>query len=330
MSRPLSAPFVTLVVLLVVALALLAGCAALVETRAERREAAWEASHPPEGRFVTVEGRQVHVVEAGQPAGAAPAIVLIHGANGNLRDFTFGFAERLAPDWRVIAVDRPGLGWSESWGAADSDPRVQARILRQAVATLGVERPVVLGHSYGGAVAMVWALEAPEETAALVLLAGATQPWDGPLGAWYRLAATPLGRAGRSVIAGLAPEALAERTVGMIFEPDPVPSGYAAHFGLGLSMRRAQQRINARQVNALLGHVTEMQRDYADLMLPIEAVHGSADTIVGLEIHSARLAREVPGARLSVIEGGGHMPHHRHPEVVLAAIDRAARRAGLR
>ena len=66
------------------------------------------------------------------------------------------------------------------------------------------------------------------------------------------------------------------------------------------------------------------------LALPIELVHGDADTIVPLTIHSLPLSQRLPNAQLIVLPGVGHMPHHTHPEVVLAAIDRAAARAGLR
>ena len=319
---PQSTVFLLLALL---ALALgIAGCSRL----AESREQTWQDAYPPVGRLLDIDGRQVHVVEAGQAAGTAPDIVLIHGANGNLRDFTFDLVDRLAPDWRVIAVDRPGLGWSDSWGDDDSDPRFQARVLARAVAELGVEQPVVLGHSYGGAVALAWAMEA--EAAALVLLAPASHPWPGELGFWYRVNETALGGAGRVLLAALTPRPVADRVVATVFDPDPMPPGYAAHFGTGLSLRRASQEANNRQVNALFDHVSEMHRGYPALTLPIEIVHGTADTIVGLHLHSERLAAEVAAANLTVIEAGGHMPHHSHPEVVMDAIDRAARRAGLR
>lgn len=114
-----------------------------------------------------------------------------------------------------------------------------------------------------------------------------------------------------------------------LFAPDPVPDGLVAHFGPGLSMRRSSQANNTRQISALREHVTRMQPRYAGLTLPIELVHGDADVTVGLSIHSERLVREVASARLEVIEDGGHMPHHSHPETVVAAIGRAAWRAGL-
>lgn len=304
----------------------LAGCTALVDTRADRREAEWAAAFPPTGQFVTVEGRRVHVLEAGRARGTAPDLVLIHGANGNLRDFTFDLVARLAGDYRILAVDRPGLGWTDSFGEGDSDPRQQARILRAALDQLGLDHPIVVGHSYGGAVAMGWALNAKDRTGAVVLLAGATYPWDGDLGLWYRLNGTVLGRPGRAMASAFVPPSAVDNVLASVFAPAPLPDGFVAHFGAVLSLRRASQAANTRQVNALNDYLTAMQPDYSALALPIEIVHGDADTIVGLQIHSRRMAADLPNAHLTVIEGGGHMPQHSHPELVVAAIRRAQRR----
>lgn len=308
----------------------LAGAAGLVSARAGHREAAWMAAHPPKGELVDIEGKPLHLLRAGRPMDEAPAVVLIHGANGNLRDFTFDLIGRLESAFHVIALDRPGLGWSAGWGAADSDPALQARVMRQAVAALGVQRPVVVGHSYGGAVAMAWALQAEAETGAVVLLGGVTHPWDGHnLGRWYALNATPLARPARAMVSAFAPQRMVEATLASIFAPVPVPDGYAAHFGAGLALRRDSQETNTRQVNALLPFVRRMAPRYPALSLPIEALHGTDDTIVGIDIHTRRLERAVPSAHLTALDACGHMPHHSHPEATIAAIRRAARRAGL-
>jgi len=329
MSRFLSGPGLAAAAALSLTV-IVTGCGAFVDHRASTRETDWEARFPPEGRIVTLDGRGVHVFETGRPAGTAPDVVLIHGANGSMRDFTFDLAGRLAADYRVIAVDRPGHGWSDSWGEADTDPQAQARILRRALAAHRLDRPVVVGHSYGGAVAMGWALEAEAETGAVVLLAGATMPWPGDLGFLYRFLGSPAGFVGRGVIAGLVSERTARGVTSNIFAPDRAPRGYMDHFGPGMSMRRASQEANTRQVNALKDHVTRMAQDYPRLTLPIEALHGTADTIVGLRIHSERLSREVGSVNLTVLEGVGHMPHHARRDETLAAIARAATRAGLR
>ena len=103
--------------------------------------------------------------------GSGPDLVLIHGAGGNLREFTFDLAGQLTDRYRVIAFDRPGHGWTDrlpGYGGLGStkgeSPMEQAALLQKAAAKLGVQRPIVVGHSYGGAVALAWGLSQPEDT----------------------------------------------------------------------------------------------------------------------------------------------------------------------
>ena len=306
-----------------------------MDHRADRREVMAEAAHPPLGRLIEVEGQRVHALVSG----TGPDLVLIHGASGNLRDMAFDLVDRLDDRYRVIAFDRPGLGYSDPIDPAADDAfttradsvATQARLLQAAAAALGAEKPIVLGHSFGGAVAMAWALERPEAIAAVVDIAGATMPWETGLATLYKVNGSALG--GATVVpllTAFAPERLVDETVEAVFAPNPVPEGYADFVGAGLAVRRDSLRVNARQVNGLLPQVTAMRERYATLDLPVEIVHGVADTIVPLEVHSARLAELVPGANLTVLENVGHMPHHVVPDEGVAAIDRAAARAGLR
>ncbi len=285
-----------------------------------------EARNPPKGEILEVNGTRIHAVVEGE----GPAVILIHGASGNLRDFTFDLAPRLARRYRVIAFDRPGHGHSDALPEAAS-PGQQAALLDAAAAQLGVRRAVIVGHSYGGAVAMAWALERPGRVAAVVSLAGAVEPWEGELDPWYRVASSWLGGATVvPLVSAFAGPRQVRETVAEIFAPDPVPQGYIEHIDVGLSLRPEALRASARQVNTLKPHLIRMAPRYTSLGIPVEIVHGSADTTVGLEIHSRRLAQQVPGARLTVLDGVGHMPHHADPAATIAAIDRAALRAGLR
>jgi pimeloyl-ACP methyl ester carboxylesterase len=115
-----------------------------------------------------------------------------------------------------------------------------------------------------------------------------------------------------------------------IFAPQAMPDGYLAHVGPGLTLRTPVLRANARQINTLRPHVTAMAARYPGLAIPVEFVHGTKDSTVPLIVHSEPAADLIPGARLTVLDGVGHMPHHARPGAVVAAIDRAARRAGLR
>jgi len=280
---------------------------------------------PPEGQFVTLAGGRIHAVMRG----TGPDLVLIHGANGNARDFTLDLVGRMAQDFRVIALDRPGFGYSDAFEGPES-PQEQARILREATAELGVKTPIVLGHSYGGAVALAWALQGGDDVSALVLLAPASHPWPGDLGFWYRVTETGFGQnVLLPLVAHLAPRAAMERAVAGVFAPNNVPAGYLDHLGPDLTLNPDQLRLNARQINSLIDHVKAMAPEYPGLRLPIEVLHGTADKTVGMSIHSERLEAEVASVVLTRLNGVGHMPHHARPQAVADAIRRAATRAKL-
>lgn len=301
------------------ALALLAACSTALEDKMAF------AQTLPEGGFVDLPEGRIHAVIRGQ----GPDLVMIHGANGNTRDFTFDLVDRMAGEFRVIAFDRPGFGFSDAFGGPEH-PVTQADILREAALQLGVENPIILGHSYGGAVALAWALRAPDEVAGLTLIAPASHPWPGELGLWYRLSASALGQyLVLPLISHLTPRAAVERTLEGVFAPDPVPDGYLDHLGLDLTLGVQQLQLNAVQIDTLKRYVEAMSGGYPALTMPIEVVHGTADTTVGLQFHSERLEAEVESARLTRLEGVGHMPHHARPDDVTEAIRRTAQRAGL-
>jgi pimeloyl-ACP methyl ester carboxylesterase len=296
--------------------------------RASERARRAEAKYPPKGRFVTVDGRRVHA----DVDGAGPDLVLIHGANGNTRDWTFDVTPRLRDRYRIIAFDRPGLGYSDQVtdGFVDT-PAQQATQLQRAAAALGADRPIVVGHSYGGAIALSWALDHPGTLSALVLLGAASNPWPGGLGWLYAINSTRLG--GKTLvplIAAYATYGYAQRVLDRIFAPQDPPPGYDDYVGIGLVLRPDTLRANARQVNGLYPHIVAMAKRYGAIAVPTEIVHGTEDRVVPLSIHSEPLVRQIPGAVLTRLQGIGHMPHHSAPGDTDAAIDRAAQRAGLR
>ncbi|MCX8227352.1 MAG: alpha/beta hydrolase, partial [Sulfitobacter sp.] len=122
----------------------LAALAALVQWRAYQREVKANTEFPPIGELLDVDGTMVHALVQGE----GPDLVLIHGASGNLRDFTFGMVETLATRYRVILFDRPGLGSTDAlprnagaWNKTSASPAEQADLLQKAADQLGVSNP---------------------------------------------------------------------------------------------------------------------------------------------------------------------------------------------
>jgi pimeloyl-ACP methyl ester carboxylesterase len=292
------------------------GLAGVTHWRASSREAAAEAAFPPSGSFVTVDGKRLHY----EVKGEGPDLVMIHGASGSLRDLTFGLRDQLTDRFRVTVVDRPGLGHSDPLD--ETSLLAQARHIKAGVEQLGVKDPTVLGQSYGGSVALAWALDGGPR--ALVLVGSPSMPWPGKLDPWYRLTATWPGRhLAIPLAAAFVPQSYVSAATAAVFSPDPVPSGYEAHLGAALTLRRETLVANTSQINALRAELVTMEPRYPSLALPVELIHGTADTIVPLQIHSGPLSQLLPNATLTVIPGAGHMPHHTHADQVIQAIDRA-------
>lgn len=285
-----------------------------------------ERRHPPLGRFVEIEGGRMHVLELGAQHDGVP-IVLLHGASGNLNDMRIGLGERLARDHRVILIDRPGHGWSgRSGGDEDAFPSRQAALIAQTLDALGVQRAVVIGHSFAGAIVTAFALTFPQRVAGLVLLAPATHPWPGGIAWVYTLASTPVigPLFARTIVlpAGLLFLDAGSRSV---FAPQPMPEGYVERSALALLLRPSTFVANARDVARLMESVVRQSPRYGEITAPTVIITGDRDTIVSPEIHSRALATTLPNAKLIVLPGVGHAVQHVAADLVIAETERLIR-----
>ena len=155
---------------------------------AKIREARIEARYPPIGQTVQVNGKNVQAYVTG----SGPDLVMIHGSSGNMRDLILALEDTLAPHFRLIIFDRPGLGYSDRL-SADGDKFIdQAMILRDAAKQLGAEKPIVLGHSLGGIISMAWATQAPDDLSALALISPVVMPFDTPTSTYYKMNKHPI------------------------------------------------------------------------------------------------------------------------------------------
>ncbi|TKZ21270.1 alpha/beta hydrolase [Shimia litoralis] len=297
-----------------------------VHWKARRHERRAQASHPPEGTFLTVDGHRVHVVIKG----SGPDLVLIHGASGSTRDMTFELVHHLSDRYRVIVFDRPGLGYTDRISNTGATLVQQADILSKACLQLGAARPIVMGQSYGGSLALAWAVHFPDRIAALVPVAAPSSVWARPLDTYYTITSHPvLGPLVIPLLTAFVSDSYVDTVLASIFVPQDEPAGYGAYFGPGLTLRRASLRANALQRANLLSEITTLYPRYGDIAVPTEILHGDADVIVPAWNHSERLVARIPDAKLTLLSGIGHMPHTVAPKAVSDAIDRAARRAGL-
>jgi len=279
-------------------------------------------AHSPRGRFVNVRRMRQHVVELGAAAADAPPIVLIHGAGCNLEDMRLDLGERLAARHRVILIDRPGMGWSKRKTRDGSSPRYQAAILREVLDQLGIARAIIVGHSWGGALATSFALDYPDRTVALILLASPFYPLAHPSTSLYALFAMPIvgwiyART-LSLPLGLPFVGLA---LGSAFLPQWPPRDYLKRSAALLLLRPSTFLANARDMADLKRNLEPQPSRYPGLSVPTLVMSGASDFVVAPALHAVPFAAAVPRAKLVMLPGIGHMLHHAAAERVLAEIE---------
>lgn len=274
-----------------------------------------------QGETLTADGVRLNFLRCG----AGTPVVLIHSVHGNLQDWSASILPLLSLRHQVIAFDRPGAGLSGWPGPAGVRLTEQARLMRIALRRLGIERPIVVGHGYGGAVGLAWALDAPDRIAGLVTLGAPTHPLRRGPGIVYGLLANQV--TGPLLAKALPSRAsAAQGALARAFAPQIPPLGYLARLRPEVMDRPSAIRANAAQLDALGAQLRVMSARYADLATPVEILHGEADGILPAERHALPLAAKARQARLTLLPGVGHMPHHAAPAETLAAIGRLARR----
>ncbi len=288
----------------------------------------WQAEKnaPMIGTLIDVDGIPVHVLELGQENTGKAPVVLIHGASANLRDMKIALGDTLASNRRVIMVDRAGRGYS---GRPDDGWRLetQATQINGVVKALGLENPIIVGQSFGGAVALSYALQYQEEMTGLVLLAPVSHEWPGGV-AWYNSASeTPvIGFLLRRLIIPVYGQLVARQGIDETFAPNKAPENYAERSGLALLFRPDDFRANASDIVNLKAEIKRQQNRYQNLSIPVEIITGASDTAVSPEIHSRALENQVDGAVLQILPDTGHALHHARKTEIFDAIEKVSNR----
>jgi pimeloyl-ACP methyl ester carboxylesterase len=309
------------------AIAILAGL--LLILAGSTRIGMWliERRNPPLGEFVTANGARMHHVHVPAAGADLPPVIFIHGASGNLLDQMLPVRPQLEGRAEMLFFDRPGHGWS-SRGSGNDTPPGQARTIAALMDAVGIEKAIVVGHSFGGGVAAAFALEYPERTLGLVFASAASHPWPGGGTSWYYgLTTTPvIGRLFSETLSLPAGWSRMAGATDCVFAPNPVPDGYNRDAAIALVLRPSAFRANAADVESLFPHVSKASARYGGIAAPTVVISGDSDTVVFEEIHSIGLARDIEGAELVWVENLGHKPDWTAPELIAAAVEKVAGR----
>ena len=264
---------------------------------------------------VVLHGQPMSYLRAGHHSG--PTMVLVHGLGGDAASW-LSVLPLLGQHFRVLAPDL--LGHGESAAPANGDYSVggHASRLRDLLRTEASGPVNLVGHSYGGGVAMMFAYQFPERTHALALIA------SGGLGSELNLALRSASLPGVALAAG-ALAALAPPWFGQLVRLGAVAVGLAPradldHVGraLGSLAGRDVRRAFVHTLRGVVGwsgqRLDALDRLYLLAEVPTLLVAGSRDSCIPHH-HTVRAHQAMPGSRL-VILPTGHFPHVQDPDKI--------------
>jgi pimeloyl-ACP methyl ester carboxylesterase len=268
------------------------------------------------GQFVSVNGQRLHYVSKG----LGRPVVFIHGNPGSHQDYSMGLLGRVAQSYRAFAFDRPGHGYSERPNGADATVEVQACLLREALHKLSIEKPLLVGHSWGGALALAAALKYEDELSGLVLLAPAAYPsasneW------WTVVPRIPwLGNLLVKIFAPLIGRGIIKESLKEAYHPEQVQKDYMRSAAM-LWTRPEQVKACAADDRSLNDSLKVLSERYADIRLPVVIVAGDSDLLLEPKSQFHRLHQTIPGSELIVLQRTGHQIPQTRPQSVINAIE---------
>jgi pimeloyl-ACP methyl ester carboxylesterase len=224
-----------------------------------------------------------------------PAVVLLHGMSTSADSFR-ELMHQLAPDYRVVAPDIPGFGYSDN-----TDPYTIEHLiewLADLIENLGLPRAHILGHSFGGVLAMGQALAYPELTDRLVLVAPAVLV-AGQYPTWLK----KMGKNLRLMEAGVVmSRVMLERQIRVpFFDADTMDETVWERRRTDYSLSRASAAaMNAVAFYDVRPHLTEIKQ-------PTVIIWGEDDPVVPHD-HAEKIDQHIPNSKIYKVATCGHIP----------------------
>lgn len=251
--------------------------------------------------------------------GDGPAVVYIHGALMTLEEGLISLAPTMGPHCRFIAFDRPGHGGSGKDTTTGSAWK-QARLIHDALGVMGVRDPVIVGHSFGGAVAMAYALQFPDEIAGVVALAPIAFPEARLEQMLFGLRTIPGAGDLLSLMSMPADEVMLPLMWRGMFLPQGMTDAFRADFPFDVASRRIQIRADGEEAALMGAGLMRSALSYWTCRAAVKIIQGDCDLVVNPHIHGRMLAAVLPDATFTSAPGLGHMAHHSAPHLVLEAV----------
>jgi pimeloyl-ACP methyl ester carboxylesterase len=274
------------------------------------------ATPRPTGSFVQLAGLRVHYLER---PGAEPAVLLIHGLPGTAEDWD-GVTPLLAGH-RTVAIDRPGYGFSTG-GYFPFARQLQA--VQEVIERLHLGHPILVGHSYGGAISLAFAERHPGEVHGLVLVDAAAActrntAYQRDQARMVQVLELPVVRQiANATFSQLLLKVSAEQGDSTAFHPLSVDPAHL-HRVLALNMKPGNLKAFAGETLAANGVIEGLDRGLHGIDVPAIVIQGASDELVKPQC-GRRLAATLPDARLEMVSGG-HMAPYTHPQTIATAVE---------
>jgi pimeloyl-ACP methyl ester carboxylesterase len=297
-----------------VVLAVLVGAFTLLNWAPDRpaRELADRWAGPP-STFLKLSGLRVHLRDEGRRDDPMP-VVLLHGTSASLHTWD-GWVDVLAPARRVVRVDLPGFGLTGP--APDGDYRIE-RYVEFVIAlldTLGIERCVVAGNSFGGWIAWETALAQPGRVGVLILVDSAGYPLESqsvPIG--FRIARIPLlNRLMEVTLPRGVIESSLRNTYG---DPSRVTPELVDRY-YELTLREGNRAALAKRFAD--GRHSGNSARLAELQVPTLILWGGRDRLIP-PAYGEQFRSDIAGSRLVVFPALGHVPHEEDAAATVAVV----------
>ncbi len=257
---------------------------------------------PEPSRFIEVAGMNVHLRDEGQ----GTPVLLLHGLFASLHCWD-GWTEALKEDYRVIRVDLPGFGLTGPRPDGDYRSGRDTDFILALVDTLGLERFVIVGNSFGGQVAWHFTLAHPERVAGLVLVDAAGHPrTDIPF--IFTLVRIPLlGR----LLMSFTPRWLIEQNIREVYSNNDLITPALVDRYHDMTLRAGNRKASWARINTGFDDLTDR---LGEIEAPTLVLWGADDRWIPVK-YAERFVMEIAGARAVIYPDVGHVPMEEQPEI---------------
>ena len=271
-------------------------------------------------RFVTVNDTRLHYIVEG----SGRPIVLIHGNPGSAHDW-LPVMRTLALHHRVIAFDRPGHGHSQRPKHREATVELQAELIHDALVQLRVDRPIIVGHSWAGALALAYAINYANEVAGVLVVAPAVYESHDDDSFFSGLSTVPvISDAASYMLPPLLGSSMIRSELKKAFSPDPVPQNYL-QAALTDWTKPGQVKAYFLDDSMFNASLRKFGPRYPEITVPLSILAGDLDLIVPGKENALRLHEAMPQSRLVVLPRTGHQIPLTRPQSVVREIERLLR-----